>query len=111
MALSWQYAEDILPMDDTVDCPIKLPLQPGPAGDEWPSGTKAYIRFYNGTTMSPLAPEIELSVSPQLIGGQIESEVVQTIPDASVFKIWAVMPGNPTTEAPLWAGRVEKKVY
>lgn len=111
MALSWAYQPETLPMDNTIDCPIKLPIAPGPGGDEWPDGTTSTIAFYDDSESTETIYEQALSVSAAGIFGQIESEDVATIPDNSVFRIWAVLPGTPTTEAPLYAGRVTKGSY
>lgn len=98
-----------LPLDDYVDCTIRLPVKSGPGGDEWPTGTTATITFFDSGTKAVIGDPFEFSVSSTELFCKIEREDVANIPSGAVFRIVAVLPDTPTTEAPLYRGTVKKK--
>ena len=94
-------------LEDDCDWTLKL----SPVGyPTWPSGTTAWIRFYDDldTTLlqfNAVVTEEYLTFSMQSDGPPKPAD----LPDACKFKIRVSLPGDPTTEATLWRGGMEKE--
>ena len=97
----------VIVLDDDDDWTLKLSPIGAPV---WPDGTTAWIRFYDDldTTlvqMDAVVTEDYLTFSMQHDGDPKPA----VIPDGCKFKIRVSLPGDPTTEATLWRGGVEKE--
>lgn len=109
MALSWDFTQEKLPMNDRVDCVVHLPVLPGPGGNEWPAGTSATLKFYTNPSDEVALLSVSGMVTTAAINFKIEAEVVATIPSGTYFEVIASLPDTPTTECPLYCGRTVKK--
>ncbi len=97
----------VIVLDDDDDWTLKLSPIGAPI---WPEGTTAWIRFYDDldTTlvqMDAVVTEDYLTFALQHDGTPKPAD----LPDRCRFKIRVSLPGNPTTEATLWRGGVEKE--
>lgn len=91
------------------DCDWTLRLTPSGAS-VWPAGTTAWCRFYeeDGTTLLQMNGE----VSEEAIVFSMQSDGTPKpadLPEACRFKIRVSLPGDPTTEAVVWRGGMEKE--
>ncbi len=97
----------VIVLDDDDDWTLKL----SPVGSPvWPDGTTAWIRFYDDldTTLlqiNAVVTEEYLTFSMQHDGDPKPAD----LPERCKFKIRVSLPGDPTTEATLWRGGVEKE--
>lgn len=97
----------VIVLDDDDDWTLKLSPIGAPI---WPEGTTAWIRFYDDldTTlvqMDAVVTEDYLTFSMQHDGDPKPAD----LPERCKFKIRVSLPGDPTTEATLWRGGVEKE--
>ena len=98
----------VIVLDDDDDWTLKL----SPVGSPvWPDGTTAWIRFYDDldTTLlqiNAVVTEEYLTFSMQHDGTPKPADLPD---DGCKFKIRVSLPGDPTTEATLWRGGVEKE--
>lgn len=97
----------VIVLDDDDDWTLKLSPIGAPI---WPEGTTAWIRFYDDldTTlvqMDAVVTEDYLTFSMQHDGDPKPAD----LPERCRFKIRVSLPGDPTTEATLWRGGVEKE--
>lgn len=91
------------------DCDWNLRLFPVGA-PTWPEGTTAWVRFYtsDGTTLL----QKDGVVSADFISFTLQtgaSPGPADLPDQCLFKIRVTLPGDPTTEAVVWRGGMEKE--
>lgn len=94
-------------LDDDCDWSLRLPPLGSPV---WPDGSTAWIRFYESDGTMIL--QLDADVSEEAIAFSMQSDGTPKpadIPDGSLFKIRVSLPGDPTTEAPLWKGGVIKE--
>lgn len=99
----------VILMDDDCDWTLWLP----PTSGVWPSGTEAWIRFYNSDDSVLL--ELSAGYFPDMLTFSLQADATplapKDIPDGTRYKIRVSLPTEPnTTEAPLWRGTVEKEV-
>lgn len=92
------------------DCDWTLRLTPSGAS-VWPAGTTAWIRFYDDldTTliqMDAVVTEDYLTFSMQHDGTPKPADLPD---DGCKFKIRVSLPCDPTTEAVVWRGGMEKE--
>lgn len=97
----------VIVLDDDDDWTLKLSPVGAPI---WPEGTTAWIRFYDdlGTTLIQMDGVVDadyLTFALQHDGTPKPAD----LPDRCRFKIRVSLPGDPTTEATLWRGGVEKE--
>ncbi|AWY05469.1 hypothetical protein PBI_MORRISSEY_27 [Gordonia phage Morrissey] len=97
----------VIVLDNDDDWTLKLSPIGAPI---WPEGTTAWIRFYDelGTTLlqfDGIYSEDYLTFSMQHDGTPKPADLPDT---GCLFKIRVSLPGDPTTEATLWRGGMEK---
>lgn len=92
------------------DCDWTLRLTPSGAS-VWPAGTTAWIRFYDDLDTTLL--QFNAVVTPEFLTFSMQSDGTPKpadLPDDGCkFKIRVSLPGDPTTEATLWRGGMEKE--
>ena len=98
----------VIVLDDDDDWTLKLtPL----GADEWPAGTSAWCRFYDD--LGEILLEIPAVMTPEALTFSMQTggdpEPVDLPAEGCRFKIRVSLPGDPTTEATLWRGRMEKE--
>lgn len=99
----------VIVLDDDDDWTLKLT----PVGaSEWPTGTSAWCRFYDD--LGEIILEIAAVVTPDALTFSMQTggpgPTPYNLPDEGCpFKIRVSLPGDPTTEATLWRGRMEKE--
>ena len=97
----------VIVLDDDDDWTLKLT----PVGTSaWPTGTSAWCRFYDDLGVVLL--EIPAVVTDQALTFSMQHDgdpKPADLPEQCKFKIRVSLPGDPTTEATLWRGGVEKE--
>lgn len=97
----------VIALDDDDDWTLKLTPVGAPA---WPTGTTAWCRFYDD--LGEILLEIPAVVTPDALTFSMQTggdPKPADLPDTGcAFKIRVSLPGDPTTEATLWRGRMEK---
>lgn len=92
------------------DCDWTLRLTPV-GSPVWPTGTTAWIRFYTSSGETLL--QMNGAVTEETITFSMQSDGTPKpadLPDQCLFKIRVSLPGDPTTEAVVWRGGMEKEI-